>query len=351
MFIGDDWAEDHHDVEIQDEQGHRLAKAQLPEGLAGMAGLHALIAKHAPDGWADLADDQAAQNVVVGIETDRGPWVQALLAAGYQVYAINPMSASRYRQRHSPSGAKSDAGNAHVLAEIVRLDRGHHRLVAGDTDLAEAVKLVARAHQTAIWDRARQVLRLRSVLLQFFPAAVAAFPELAATDALLLLKRAPSPARAMKLTRSQIVAAVTAARRHHVQDKADALLRLLRSPALRQPAAVEDAFAGIVASQVGVIDALNRQIIQLQELMTENFDRHPAAEIYLSHRVWVQCWPRGCSVSSATIRNASTTSGPAKTILDRAPSRGHQAAKRWCWPAMPPTGASALPCICRPSPR
>ena len=87
---------------------------------------------------------------MVGIETDRGPWVMALPSAGYQVYAINPLSSARYRERYSTSGAKSDAGDAHVLAEIVRLDRAHHRQVAGDSDLAEAVKLLARAHQSAI---------------------------------------------------------------------------------------------------------------------------------------------------------------------------------------------------------
>jgi transposase len=90
--------------------------------------------------------------VEVGIETDRGQWVQALIAAGYEVFAINPMSVARYRERHSTSGAKSDAADAHVLAEIVRLDRAHHRPVAGDSELVEAIKLVARAHQSLVRD-------------------------------------------------------------------------------------------------------------------------------------------------------------------------------------------------------
>jgi transposase len=93
--------------------------------------------------------------------------VTALRAAGYQAFAINPLSAARYRPRHSTSGAKSDAGDAHVLAEIVRLDRDHHRPVAGDSDLVDAVKLLARAHQTAAWERTRQVLRLRSTLREY----------------------------------------------------------------------------------------------------------------------------------------------------------------------------------------
>ena len=151
------------------------------------------MAEHAPAAWAELLPEQVAGQVVVGIETDRGPWVTALRAAGYQVFAINPMSAARYRERHATSGAKSDAGDAHVLAEIVRLDRDHHRPVAGDSDVADAVKLLARAHQNAIWERTRHVLRLRSTLREFFPAALEAFGDLTASDTLVLLERAPSP--------------------------------------------------------------------------------------------------------------------------------------------------------------
>ena len=146
LFVGDDWAEDHHDVEIVDSDGKRLGRARLPEGMTGMTRLHALIAEHLDE--ADLDSDTgmlAAGRVVVGIETDRGPWVAALLVAGYQVFAINPMSAARYRERHTTSGAKSDPGDAHVLAEIVPLDREHHRPVAGNSGEVEGLKLIAHA--------------------------------------------------------------------------------------------------------------------------------------------------------------------------------------------------------------
>ena len=282
LFIGDDWAEDHHDVEIEDEDGRRLARARLPEGLEGITRLHALVAEHAPAAWAELPAEQVTGQVVVGIETDRGPWVTALRAAGYQVFAINPLSAARYRQRHSTSGAKSDAGDAHVLAEIVRLDREHHRPVAGDSDLADAVKLLARAHQSAVWERTRHVLRLRSALLEFFPAAVQAFEDLTASDSLALLVRAPDPGRAAKLTRGQLVTALRAARRHHVEARADALQAVLRAPALRQPATLEVAYAAIVAAQVAIITTLNTQIAELAQVVAEHFGRHPAADIYLS---------------------------------------------------------------------
>ncbi|MCJ0902603.1 IS110 family transposase [Rhodococcus sp. ARC_M6] len=282
LFIGDDWAQDHHDIEIEDETGHRLARARVPEGLEGITRLHTLLAEHAPTTWVELPPEQVAEQIVVGIETDRGPWVTALRAAGYQVFAINPLSSARYRQRHATSGAKSDAGDAHVLAEIVRLDRAHHRPIAGDSDVAEAVKLLARAHQSAIWDRTRHVLRLSSVLREFFPAAIDAFEDLAAVDSLRLLARAPDPVLAAKLTRSQLIAALRTARRHHAEAKANTLLAVLRAPALRQPAALECAYARIVPGEVRIITALNEQIAQFETVVAEHFGRHPDADIYLS---------------------------------------------------------------------
>jgi transposase len=166
LFIGDDWAEAHHDVEIVDDSGRVLTRRRLPDGLAGITALHELVAEQ-------LDPASEPDQVLVGIETDRGPWVQALLAAGYRVYAINPMQVARYRERHSTSGAKSDAADAHLLAEIVRLDRAHHRPVAGDSEVAEHVKIATRAHQTMIWSRVRQVNALRSLLREYYPAALA----------------------------------------------------------------------------------------------------------------------------------------------------------------------------------
>ena len=282
LFVGDDWAQDHHDVEIVDDQGRRLVRRRLPEGVEGIAGLHALIAASAPGEWADLDPAEAASQVKVGIETDRGPWVQALIAAGYEVFAINPMSASRYRERHSTSGAKSDAGDAHVLAEIVRLDRAHHRPVAGDPELGEAIKLVARSHQSLVWDRTRHVLRLRSVLREFFPAALDAFADLDAADALELLRLAPDPDRAARLSMARIRSALRRARRRQIEEKASAIQAALRAPALRQPGQVQAALAAITASQVRLIATLNTEIAGLGEVVAAHFGRHRDAEIYAS---------------------------------------------------------------------
>ena len=159
VFVGDDWAEAHHDVHVMNEAGERLAERRFPEGLEGIRSFHDLIG--------GLVDDPG--EVVVGIETDRGLWVTALVAAEYRVYAINPMAVARYRDRHTVSGAKSDAGDAKVLADLVRTDRHNHRPIAGDSPLAEAIKVLARAHQSLIWARGRHTNRLRNALRVSLP--------------------------------------------------------------------------------------------------------------------------------------------------------------------------------------
>ena len=275
LFVGDDWAEDHHDVELMDAAGRVLARKRLPEGVAGMARLHELVGEH-------LGEDGDDAEVIIGTETDRGPWVGALVAAGYTVYGVNPLQASRYRERHGVSGAKSDRGDAHMLTDMVRTDSHQLRAVAGDSPGAAAVKVVARTHKTLIWERTRQIQRLRHQLREYFPAALEAFADLDAPDALELLGKAPDPAKAARLTRAQISAALKRARRRDIPGKATAILAALRSPQLGQPPAVTAAYAATVRSLVAVITVLDEQVKTLQGQVEADFGRHPDAEIYLS---------------------------------------------------------------------
>ncbi|MEV6239966.1 IS110 family transposase [Lentzea sp. NPDC051838] len=276
LVVGDDWAEDRHDVEVMDVGGRRLARARLPEGVAGMARLHALLAEHAGD--VDVEDVQ----VRVGIETDRGPWVAALIAAGYAVFAVNPLSVARFRDRHAVSGAKSDAGDAHVLADMVRTDAHQLRPVAGDSAEVEAIKVVARVHKTLIWDRTRHTLRLRSALREYFPAALVAFADLDAPDTLELLGRASDPDSAKRLSFNQIRGALARARRRDVDTKAAGIQAALRSEQLEQPAVVSSAYAATTRATIAILATLAEQIAVLQDEVEAHFGRHPDAEIVLS---------------------------------------------------------------------
>jgi transposase len=273
IFIGDDWAEDHHDVHVMDESGKRLASRRLPEGLTGIRQLHELAATYAGE------PDQ----VVIGIETDRGLWVQALSAAGYQVFAINPLAVARYRDRHHVSGAKSDASDAKLLADLMRTDRHNHRRIAGDSDDAEAIKVLARAHQNLIWTRTQHTHRLRSALRGYYPAALEAFEDLADRDALAVLGRAPTPEQAAALNLPAIQSALKrGGRQRYIADRAREIHAALRTEQLAAPAPVAAAFAATTRATVGIIVELNHQISELETALAEHFETHPDADIYLS---------------------------------------------------------------------
>jgi transposase len=273
IFVGDDWAEQHHDVFVMDEAGRRLGSRRLPEGLIGIRQLHELIAEHAED------PDQ----VVVGIETDRGLWVGALTAAGYQVFAINPMAAARYRDRHHVSGAKSDASDAKLLADLVRTDRHNHRSVAGDSADAEAIRVLARAHQSLIWTRTRHTNALRNALREYYPAALAAFDDLAHGDALGVLDRAPTPEQGVRLDRPAIQSALKrGGRQRNIAARARQIQAALRTEQLGAPPAVAAAFGATTRATVGIIAELNRQISELETALADHFETHPDADIYRS---------------------------------------------------------------------
>ena len=275
LLAGDDWAEDHHDVELMDQAGGTLARARLPEGVAGMARLHAMIGEQ-------LGEDAEAAEVRVGIETDRGLWVAALAAAGYVVYGINPLQVARYRERHAVSGAKADKADAHTLADMVRTDGHQLRPVAGDSEQAQAVKVIARAHKTLVWERTRAVQRLRHQLRDYFPAALEAFADLDAPDALELLAKAPDPASAARLTAAQIDAVLKRARRRDRAGKTAAIKTALRGQQLAQPPAVTAACAAVTRSLTALITTLNQQVRVLEGQVAEHFRAHPDAEIIAS---------------------------------------------------------------------
>ncbi len=276
IFAGVDWAESSHDVHVEDEPRAATAVAggKLADGAGGIARFHDLVAGHAED----------PGEVVVGIETDRGLFAAALIAAGYQVFAVNPMSVSRYRDRHASSGAKSDPGDAKVRAvDLVRTDRHNHRPAAPDSDLAEAIKVLARAHQSMIWNRRRQANQLRSVLREFYPAALAAFGDLTSADALAVLRAAPEPRLGAGLSKTQIAAALRrGGRTRHIDQRAAVIQETLRAPQLQPPPVIAAAMGAAVAAQASVTGEMSRQIAVLEQQLAADFEQHPDAEVVRS---------------------------------------------------------------------
>ena len=273
VFVGHDWAEAHHDVYVEDEAGRRLGGGRLPEGIEGVARFHALIADHVED----------SVEVVVATETDRGLFVGSLVAAGYTVLAVNPMSVSRYRERHSTSGAKSDPGDAKVLAELARTDHQNHRPIAGDSDQVESIKVLTRAHQSLIWTRQRQLNQLRSTLREFYPGALEAFAELASSDALAVLAVAPTPSLGRQLSISKIASALRrGGRQRRIDVRAGEIQTALRAEQLAAPDQLSESMGSVVKALVAVAAELTAQIAVLEAELSERFDEHPAAKVIRS---------------------------------------------------------------------
>lgn len=278
VFCGIDWAENHHDVALVDDTGHLLAKRRITDDAAGYQILLDLLAAHG---------DTADEPIPVAIETGRGLLVAVLTTGTRPVYAINPLAAARYRDRHSVSRKKSDPGDALVLANILRTDLHAHRRLPADSDLARAVAVLARAQQDAVWARQQLVNQVRSLLREYYPAALDAFMGkqfgLARPEARAVLATAPTPARAARLTPAQLRAALKrAGRTRGIDAEADRLRTVLRGDYAHQPQAVEDAMGHQLLALIRQLDAACLAAADLATAVEEHFRRHPDAEILLS---------------------------------------------------------------------
>lgn len=274
IFIGDDWSEGHHDIEVQNEAGEMLERGRLDEDVSGLAKLHEWVAAHCA----------GPGEVLVGIETDRGLWVAALAAAGYRVFAFNPKTVARYRERYSTSGAKSDRGDAKLLADLLRTDAHNHREAVMSSPQGEAIQVLARAHQRLIWSRRTQANAVRSVLREFFPGALAAFGnDPSGTDAVAILSKAPTPVAARGLTKASLTSILRRAGRSRlVEARVERLQAALRAPQIEGDRDLADAYGAAVKAGVAVLAELNRQIHALEETLTERFAEHRDAAIYES---------------------------------------------------------------------
>ena len=260
IFVGVDWAEDHHDVCVLDVEGTVLGARRVSDTVRGIGELHELIG----------ANVEEPEDVVVGLEVDRGLLVSALVGAGYAVYAVNPLASSRYRDRHGVSGAKSDAGDAKMLADLVRTDRHNHRTVAGDSELVEGIKILARVHQSAIWGRQRQVNALRSALREYYPAALEAFgTDLSHHDAVAVLTIAPTPALGRQLSKSKIAAALRRGGRvRNIDTKTEQIQTILRGEHLEAPAILASAYGDVARSALRLIEVFTAEIAALEQAVT-----------------------------------------------------------------------------------
>ncbi len=272
LTCGVDWAEAHHDLALVDEDGALVARSRIDTGATGFNHLLALIAQHGG----------SAQDTPIALETDKNLLVVALVEAGFTVYPINPRAVARYRERYGQAGGKSDAGDAAVLAHILRTDRHLHRRMPAVSEQGRAVKALARQHQEAIWALHQTVSRLRSVLLEFYPQALQAFPNLTHKAALSVLAAAPTPAAGRQLTRRRVVTLLQRSGRGNHPALVEQILTDLHTPALGQPPRVEQALGHTVAGLIGIVIAMQRAVDDLETELAREFDQHPQGAILRS---------------------------------------------------------------------
>ena len=272
LTCGIDWAEAHHDVALIDEHGVVVARSRIDTGAAGFSALLALIAEHG--GGVD--------DTPVAVETDKNLIVVALVEAGFTVYPINPRGIARYRERYGQAGGKSDPGDATVLAHVLRTDRHMHRRLPANTSQASAIKVLARQHQEAIWAFHQTVSRLRAVLLEFYPQALQAFPNLQHHVATTVLAAVPTPAAAGKLTRTRVATLLRRSGRGNHPVLAERILIELRVPTLRQPRCVEEAYGHTVQGLVGAVVAMRTATDELEKALACEFDQHPLSDLLRS---------------------------------------------------------------------
>lgn len=278
-YCGIDWAEGHHDVAIVASDGTLLAKKRIGDDPTGFAELTELLAN-----VGDTADDP----IPVAIETPRGLMVAALRASGRPVYSINPMAVARYRERHTVARSKSDHADAMTLANILRVDAHMHRRLPADSELAQAIAVLARAQQDAVWRRTKASNELRSLLREYYPTFLSAFADksvtnLAKPEARAVLALAPTPAHAAKLTRARIAAALRrAGRQRGIDDLAAEIHKQLRVPQLRQPTLVERAMGRQALAMLAILNAACVGADDLEQAAAEEFRKHPDHDILTS---------------------------------------------------------------------
>jgi transposase len=278
VFCGIDWAEDHHDIALVDRDGQLLARRRIGDDPAGLAQLLALLADHG-----DSADDP----VPVAIETPRGLLVACLRATSRKIYPVNPMAVARYRDRHSVAGRKSDHGDAVVLANVLRTDLHAHRPLPADSELAQAIAVLARAQQDAVWDRTTAHNKLRSHLREYFPGFLAAYTGardgIMRPEARAVLAAAPTPADAAKLTLAQLRGLLAkAGRRRRIDTEATRLREAFRIPQMHQLPLVEDAMGRQAVALLRQLDAACTSADDLEQAAVQSFNRHPDAGIITS---------------------------------------------------------------------
>lgn len=268
-FIGIDWASRVHDAALLDDEGRVVTQWRFSHDAGGVR---------------DLLDRLAAlggpEQVLLAMESGVPLLLDQLLGAGYTIYTINPKQADRYRDRHTPAGAKDDRLDAVVLADAIRTDRHRMEPLERDSELAEEIRLRDRARSRMLSHRTRLTNQLRQVLGRYFPALVELGREMHDPFLLALLRAYPTPEAAQGGRRPRLERLLKAHRIRAIT--ANELAHRLRAPALRAPGYVIDACRDEALDLAAQLELLNGQIEAAEQGLDELLERHPNRELLLT---------------------------------------------------------------------
>ncbi|MBC7338767.1 MAG: IS110 family transposase [Firmicutes bacterium] len=271
LYVGIDWAEKAHRVCIRDDERIH-AEIEVPNSAVGAADLLAKIAAIEPD----------KRNVLFAIEANHGPFIDAILDAGYTIYPLNPKAVERYRDRFRLARAKTDWIDARVLADILRTDRQAHQPLKPDSEETTMLRLLTR--DCAELEKTQTMLRnqLRSALLCYFPLATELFSDLASPTALAFLKAYPTHQEARRATPEALEALLRAQRYPRAAKKARELYQALQQAPFAVRPAMSAAKQMLVATLVAQLEVLNAQISSYRKEIDALMQEHPDSAIFTS---------------------------------------------------------------------
>ena len=283
VFVGLDWAAATHAVCVIDDTGGVRWRGTVPHTAAGLTELVERLTRFGPP--ASLA---------VALERPSGLVVDTLLDAGFRIVPIHPNVVKASRPRYSAAGAKSDPGDAYLLADLLRTDGHRFRPLRPLADETRALRALVRGRDALVAQRVALANQLRALLERFWPGAATIFADVDSPIALAFLRRYPTPQSAERLGERRLAQFL---RRHAYcgrRTPADLLARLHSAPRHRTGDAESEASGELVLALVAVLTPLVAQIQQLAAAIAASLDQHPDGPV-------LQSLPRSGQVNAAQI--------------------------------------------------
>jgi transposase len=284
FYVGIDWAAEVHAVCVLDTSGKRVTGFPVAHTAAGFTGLLRRLAKLG-----------APAATPVAIERPDGRLVDALLAAGHPVVPVKPNAIKTWREGEVISGAKSDPGDAQVIAEYLRLRAHHLRAATPLTEHTHALRVLSRTRTDLVTARVAAANQLTALLDGLWPGATAVFAEVSSAISLAFLTRYPTPAHAAHLGEKRMAAFLTKQGYSGRRPAGELLARLRAAPAGTTSAVIGEALRDAVLALVALLSTLQTAIRDLDRSTAEHLHTHPDGQIFTS-------LPRAGQINAAQIR-------------------------------------------------